>query len=177
MQYPDDYVKIFNRLKINEGGFQIRSDDHGNWTGGKIGVGELRGTNCGISAATYPDLDIENLTEEQIMGLYYEDWYVRLMISEYPKEFRYQIFDSNVHHGSYWTAKILQRAVGVNDDGIIGQKTWDAVNNTPNEDITLLFLAKRCRFIASLSNTIWNHNSRGFVCRIAKCLEFAAEDN
>jgi hypothetical protein len=32
--------------------------DPGNWTGGAIGKGELRGTKWGISAQTYPQIDI-----------------------------------------------------------------------------------------------------------------------
>lgn len=32
------------------------ANDPGNWTGGEIGKGECKGTNYGISAASYPDL-------------------------------------------------------------------------------------------------------------------------
>lgn len=41
-----------------EGGFTQDPRDPGNWTGGRIGHGQLRGTQHGISAAAYPNLDI-----------------------------------------------------------------------------------------------------------------------
>jgi hypothetical protein len=34
-----------------EGGFSRNPDDNGNWTGGRRGLGELKGTKYGISAA------------------------------------------------------------------------------------------------------------------------------
>jgi hypothetical protein len=37
-----------------EGGLSMDERDPGNWTGGAIGKGELRGTKYGISAQTYP---------------------------------------------------------------------------------------------------------------------------
>ena len=45
-----------------EGGFSRDPDDNGNWTGGRKGLGKLKGTKYGISAAQYPSLDIESLT-------------------------------------------------------------------------------------------------------------------
>lgn len=48
-----------------EAGFTKDERDKGNWTGGKVGVGVLKGTKYGISAASYPEIDIENLTLEQ----------------------------------------------------------------------------------------------------------------
>lgn len=48
-----------------EAGFTKDERDPGNWTGGKIGVGILKGTKYGIAASAYPDLDIENLTLDQ----------------------------------------------------------------------------------------------------------------
>jgi lysozyme family protein len=54
----------------HEGGFQKMPNDKGNWTGGKIGVGELKGTKYGISASQFPDLDIENLTVAAAEDIY-----------------------------------------------------------------------------------------------------------
>lgn len=43
---------VFERLMPHEGGFQCDPKDRGNWTGGRVGVGELKGTNRGIAAMT-----------------------------------------------------------------------------------------------------------------------------
>jgi lysozyme family protein len=45
------FDKAMLPLIEHEGGFQNDPDDSGNWTGGKVGVGELKGTKWGICAA------------------------------------------------------------------------------------------------------------------------------
>ncbi|WP_236513543.1 glycosyl hydrolase 108 family protein, partial [Escherichia coli] len=49
----------------HEGSFTLNKNDAGNWTGGKVGVGQLKGTKYGIAANSYPNLDIKNLTLDQ----------------------------------------------------------------------------------------------------------------
>ena len=56
------FEDAFARLIGNEGEFDDSPKDRGNWTGGAIGVGELRGTKYGISAAAFPTLDIKAIT-------------------------------------------------------------------------------------------------------------------
>jgi lysozyme family protein len=58
-----------------EAGFTRNPKDPGNWTGRKVGFGELRGTKFGISAAQYPKLDIENLTLEEAKEIYIRDYW------------------------------------------------------------------------------------------------------
>lgn len=57
-----------------EGGFTLDKSDKGNWTSGVVGQGELKGTNHGISAMAYPDLDIAKLTQEEATNLYIRDY-------------------------------------------------------------------------------------------------------
>jgi lysozyme family protein len=53
-----------------EGGFTKDPHDAGNWTGGKVGKGELKGTNFGIAASSHPNLDIAKLTNGEAAKLY-----------------------------------------------------------------------------------------------------------
>jgi lysozyme family protein len=53
-----------------EGGFTKDPHDPGNWTGGKVGKGVLKGTNFGIAANSHPNLDIPNLTKAEAAKLY-----------------------------------------------------------------------------------------------------------
>lgn len=59
-----------------EGGFSTDRNDKGNWTGGAVGVGEFKGTKYGISAASFPHLDIANLTLEQAKAIYFERYWI-----------------------------------------------------------------------------------------------------
>jgi lysozyme family protein len=56
-------------ISAHEGGFQNRTDDPGNYRNG-----ELVGTKYGISARSFPALDIPNLTIQQAEEAYYESY-------------------------------------------------------------------------------------------------------
>src|SRR5690554_3598272 len=56
---------VFERLIGHEGKFTDVRGDRGNWTSGRVGAGELKGTKYGISAMSYPHLDIKAITLEQ----------------------------------------------------------------------------------------------------------------
>lgn len=47
------FDKAFNRLIGHEAGYSNDRRDPGNWTGGKVGIGTLKGTKFGIAANTY----------------------------------------------------------------------------------------------------------------------------
>ena len=64
------FDQAFERLIGHEGNFTNDKDDRGNWTTGIIGKGQLKGTKYGISAMTYPQLDIKNLTLDQAKQIY-----------------------------------------------------------------------------------------------------------
>lgn len=53
-----------------EGGYSSNRKDPGNWTGGKVGAGVLKGTKYGIAAHSYPNLDIKNLTLDDVKPIY-----------------------------------------------------------------------------------------------------------
>lgn len=170
-----EFFKIFERLLESEGGFQKNSKDRGNWTGGVIGKGELKGTKYGISAMSYPDVDIENLTKEHAMEIYFNDFYKPFKSElNIPDYFTFQFFDSSIHHGTYRTVVFLQRALNVKPDGIFGMVTSKALEFSEPNKVLLLFLAERLDFMNDLSN--WNAFSRGWSQRIVSNLRYAAND-
>lgn len=165
----------FKRIFTNEGGFQDDSEDRGNWTSGVVGIGQLRGTKYGISAMTYPDVDIKNLTLKEAKNIYKRDWWDKLGMESFRRPMQYQLFDAAINHGMYNTIKILQRAVDEKDDGVIGPKTQNAVASTEINDLLMRFLAERLVFMTNVST--WNHYGRGWARRIAHNLVLASKDN
>lgn len=164
------FDEAFDRLIGHEGGFQADPNDRGNWTSGKIGFGELKGTKFGISAMTYPELDIQNLTREEAKEIYREWW-----IPDLPPAIQYQLFDSAVNHGMVNTTRFLQRAVGVVDDGALGPKTRGAIGQADLNDLLMKFLAERLIFMTHVQS--WDYFGRGWARRIARNLRLAARDN
>jgi len=119
----------------NEKGFQNDPEDAGNWTGGAVDVGELKGTKYGISAASYPDLDIENLTINEAHDIYLRDFWNPQKYAEIVSQpVATKIFDMAFWHGPGNGHKILQRALcdaghPVIVDGVLGLITLAACNS------------------------------------------------
>lgn len=169
------FDKVFNRVVGHEGGFQNMHDDRGNWTSGKVGEGELKGTKFGLSAMTYPNLDIENITQAQAKAIYYENWWVPLKMAQFREAMQYQFFDAAINHGSHNASRMLQRAVGAEDDGIIGGLTIAAKDKIGLNDMLMLFIAERIEFFAKVKT--FDLYGRGWMNRMAKNLKIATKDN
>ena len=71
----DNFEKAVGYTLQFEGGFSQNPNDPGNWTGGEVGKGELVGTNYGISAASFPNLNIKSLTLDQAKALYKQEYW------------------------------------------------------------------------------------------------------
>lgn len=167
---------VFDRVIGSEGGFQDKRSDRGNWTSGKVGVGKLKGTKFGLSAMTYPTLDIKNLTLREAKAIYYEDWWLKLGIDRFCNQMKFQMFDAAFNHGMRNASKMYQRAVGAKPDGFIGLNTLKAASLITDEnDRTYRFIAERIKFFTKCST--WDDNGRGWMDRMADNLNFASEDN
>ena len=170
-----NFDTVFDRVVGHEGGYSDNPKDPGNWTGGKCGLGELKGTKYGLAANTYQSLDIKNITESQARAIYYEDWWQALGMDRFSPAMQFQMFDAAFNHGMYNASKIYQRAVGTKDDGIIGPKTLSAANKLSENDRLLRFLAFRLKFYTSLRK--FDEFGRGWSNRVADNLLHASNDN
>ncbi|HEY1506235.1 MAG TPA: glycosyl hydrolase 108 family protein [Stellaceae bacterium] len=129
----DGFAVALAIVLAHEGGYQAMPDDPGNWTQGKIGAGELKGTKFGLSAATYPHLDIAALSEADAAAIYRRDWWDRFGLGRLPAPLAAKIFDAAVNIGIDGAVRALQRALraadgstraaGVEEDGRLGPKT------------------------------------------------------
>jgi lysozyme family protein len=82
---------------------------------------------------------------------------------------RYAVFDAAVNSGPAQATRWLQRALGVDPDGVIGPKTLTAAYAANPDALRARMLAQRLRFMAGLAN--WPAFSRGWSRRIADLLE------
>ena len=130
----------------HEGGFQIMRGDRGNWTGGAVGKGELKGTKYGIAANSYPNEDIRNLTIDRAAFIYRNDFWGASRCDEWKSQIIANVyFGWAVNQGQGTAARILQRAINyagyprpvIVVDGKIGPATVRRLNEI---DQTLLFV-------------------------------------
>lgn len=82
-----------------EGGFQADYNDRGNWTGGEIGKGELRGTKYGVSAAAFPMLDIKNLTIEDAKLIFEREYWKKAGCDKLNYPLNIIVADNAYHSG------------------------------------------------------------------------------
>lgn len=93
-----------------EGGYTSDRRDPGNWTGGKVGKGELKGTKFGIAANSFPNLDIKNLTQTNVEPIYRRNYWDAAFCGCYLPGADLCVFDaavnSGVSRGKAWAAQV-----------------------------------------------------------------------
>lgn len=166
-----EFDQAFDELIGHEGKLSLDPNDRGNWTGGKVGIGELKGTKYGISAAQYPHLNIRHLTIAHAKDIYLQDYWHRFSIHQLPDQVRFDLFDGVVNSGPgskerggaiIWA----QRAANVTMDGIIGAKTIAAIRSLNPFLFLMRYNSYRLEFVAD--SKVWETQGRGLVKRIAR---------
>ena len=149
------YSKAFNLSFENvigvEGGYTQDPKDTGNWTGGRKGVGKLSGTKYGVSAASYPSLDIKSITLDDAKAIYYRDYWQVINGDAFPFSISNALFDCAVNSGCSSATKLLQRSLGVVSDGKIGKQTIAAAQAKDQTELLIDFLTARAVFYARLA--------------------------
>jgi len=86
-------------------------------------------TKYGISKRSYPNVDIKNLTEEEAYAIYERDFYNAVGLNRIASpRIRWKVFDIGVNCYPKTAVKMLQRAVGVTPDGLLGPMTAHMVS-------------------------------------------------
>jgi lysozyme family protein len=143
------FGKAFEETVGLEGGFGKDPNDKGNWTGGQIGVGILKGTKYGISAARFPNEDIECLTLEWAKYLYKVYFWDVLCLDEVASDvIQEELFDTGVNAGEGTAVLCAQRAINflevgrpLDEDGVIGPHTLSYINKWCRKNEEALFHA------------------------------------
>ena len=161
------FQQIFDRLIGHEGGYVNDSRDPG---------GE---TNWGVTKRTaqangYTG-DMKTMTRQQAYEIYHRAFWVRYQCDQMPPAIAYQFFDAAVNHGFGNASRMLQRAGGVLDDGIIGKYSLEAINRNPISDTLMVLNGERLNFYTRLKN--FDRYGKGWVNRVAQNLRYGAQDN
>jgi lysozyme family protein len=156
-----NFLTAFEKLLKHEGGFANHPADPGGKT--RYGVTEAVAREVGYRG------DMRELPLELAQRIYKERFWDAVQAEALPADIRYIVFDGAVNSGVVQSAKWLQRACGVKDDGVIGPQTIRAANALSPDGLKRKILAQRLRFMASLPN--WPAFGRGWANRISDLLE------
>lgn len=97
----------------HEGGWGNDPHDRGNWTGGKIGVGENKGTKYGIAAHVYPTLDIKSLTLDDATQIYARDYAPKVAFDLQPVGVDHTQLDIAINAGPARANALQAKALGI----------------------------------------------------------------
>jgi lysozyme family protein len=150
-----------------EGGLSTDRADPGNWTGGRVGAGQLVGTKYGIAASAFPNIDIPNLTLSQAQAIYQKLYWSRVSGDLLPGPLALLTFDAAVNNGVKSAVTWLQAAASAAPDGVLGPDTLAAVavHVAANLDgLCSEFLAQRLVYMAGLST--WRTFGVGWARRL-----------
>ncbi len=114
-----------------EGGFVNHKKDPGGMT------------KYGISKAAYPEIDIEKLTLEEAKELYRTDYWEKIGGPLLPWPLCLYVMDAAVNQGVKPAVTMLQEALGVKPDGVVGLVTTTAAARRRQSDVIPVFLTAR----------------------------------
>jgi lysozyme family protein len=162
----DAFNKAFDEVVGIEGKYSNDEHDPGNWTGGEVGQGELKGTMYGISAKAYPTLDIAALGLPQVKQIYRDDFWGKLRCDTLPDAIAGALFKEGVNLGVSGAAKALQRSLKVTADGNIGQLTTGIATSSPPKEVLCNFLTECAYEYTQMSN--FSKYGKGWLSRVIK---------
>lgn len=161
-----NFPAVMDEVFRHEGGLSMIRSDPGNWTGGKVGVGELRGTNFGIASHAHPNVDIKNLTKAQAREIYRRQYWNPIKGDDLPAGIDLVTMDPAVNSGVSRGARWLQQALGgVTVDGRIGPQTVSASQKADPVPVIKRACATRMGFLRGLRT--WGTFGTGWSRRVA----------
>jgi len=107
----ENFDKAFDWVMKWEGLFSDDPNDPGNWTGGQPGKGILKGTKFGISAMSYPSIDIKSLTKETAKEIYYKDYWLYNLCQNKPYPIDIIHFNTCINPGKAIADRILKEVI------------------------------------------------------------------
>lgn len=133
-----------------EGGYQRFPQDRGNYNN----LNQLVGTNWGIAAPvaeryfgrTVTEHDMRELTHDTAKKIFRRQFWDPHQFDRFPTQVLANlVFDGHVNHGA-WGIKLLQRVLGVGEDGVVGPITLSALAAADPDEVYLGYLTARRKF-------------------------------
>jgi len=162
------FDKAFDLIIGQEGGYGADTRDPGNWTGGKCGLGTCRGTKYGISAASYPMVDIAGLSTSTAKVIYHRDYWAAIRADEMPPALALLVFDAAVNNGVGQAIRWLQAATKVLVDGQLGAQTMAAVAAASGQGPALMAEFQSLRLIFMTGLPAWKTFGHGWARRLCR---------
>jgi len=160
MRYNFKYC--LEQILEHEGGFVNHPKDPGG------------ATNKGVTLATYRGYlgrdatveELKNISREELEAIYKFRYWDPVSGDKLPAGIDLSVFDMAVNAGPAKSIKLLQRALGLPTDGIIGPKTLTAIGSNKGLEVIDRFAVERLKYYRGLSH--FSTFGKGWERRVEK---------
>ncbi|MGE0564709.1 MAG: glycoside hydrolase family 108 protein [Pseudolabrys sp.] len=156
------YDAALSRLLAHEGGYSNHPSDPGGPTRYGITIHDYRRYVKADAAAA----DVRAMPLDHAKAIYKAKYWDALCCDALPAGLDYCVFDYGVNSGISRSAKVLQRVLGIVDDGKVGPATLAAVAMRDAGDLVEAICDERLAFLKRLKT--WPVFGRGWGRRVAE---------
>ena len=158
----DNFEQCLALVLKSEGGYTNNPKDPGGMT------------NLGVTKKVWEEwvghpvdeAAMKALGPQDVAPLYKANYWDKIKGDQLPAGVDYACFDLAVNSGVGRAAKILQKALGLNQDGVIGPATLDAVASRNPREVATEVCDLRLNFLQNLP--LWDTFGRGWGRRVAE---------
>jgi lysozyme family protein len=165
------FERAFARLLAEEGGFVDDPRDPGGATNLGVTLNTLREIGWDLDGDGDIDVDdVRLLTPDHARRIARERYWDRVNGDALPSLVNELAFDFAYHSGPTTAVKLLQRVVGADQDGRVGQQTINACCRLDSDDLAARYLAERNLYMVAakdrLAVPLWPSFGRGWSRRL-----------
>lgn len=166
-----NWDKAFEQVLKSEGGYVNDNTDRG----GETNLGVTRAAWGAYKGRPIHNGEMRALTRDMVKPFYKSCYWDKVRGDDLPSGLDYAVFDFAVNAGVTRAAKYLQRAVGANDDGLIGPATMAAVAKIDPKDALAHFSKAKTTFYTNLVGFDPSQRKfiKGWLARVDHVQEFA----
>ena len=122
-------------------------------------------TRYGVDQRSHPNEDIRNLTRDRAAEIYWNEYWTKCKAHLMPFGVGEVVANISVNAGHSRAAKWLQAIVGVDQDGVIGNKTIEALGKFQADLVSTLLLQRTEQHYRSISKGRMAKFLRGWINR------------
>lgn len=164
-----NFERALGHVLKYEGGYS----DHPSDPGGATKYGITHAVLAAHRGASVTKADVRALTQKEAAEIYRRRYWETAACPALPGGLDLAMFDCAVNQGVGRAARLLQEALKVKADGVIGPKTLAATAAAPSRDLLAEFMARRMRaygLLGSLFRTFGLGWSRRLMATHAEAL-------
>lgn len=168
------FEEALDHVLRTEGGFSNHPLDRGNKMGRRTAYGITQvAYNAYRTRKGLPRRNTREITQHEVRQLYYEDYWLASKADRLPRQLALVHFDAAVNHGVFKANKLLQRALGVHEDGILGPATMRAVKRYSAKYVAERYLSIRKEFYLQIVKNTPSQKVflRGWLARLERLRE------